>query len=303
MLYVCNYANARYKSQQELNTRSAYEKGKADKVIEFHEEDIEWMKAEYPEHFKYQRGGGLWIWKPWVCLKALEQIEEGDYLFYVDSGQVFIDDIHLLIPDFEAGGKDLMVFEQSLLSRCFTKHECYELMDWHDYSGNQLLSGYIFMRKSDTSMRYMQEWFDNMKDIRKAHGEHYCPEIKEFKDFISHREDQSVLDILRYKWGIEGHRDPSDFGEFPWQYASVGGFHRKKYPNSHYPTLLLCVRREDPVLYAERYKRAVENKHSDLYMDIRSWLNYQPKRIRHLGKVLLLSLGLKGLYARLHPKH
>lgn len=293
MLYVCNYANVRYKSQQELNTRTAYEKAKADKVIEFHEKDIEWMKAEYPEHFKHQRGGGLWIWKPWVCLKALEQINDGDYLFYCDAGQVFIDDLHLLIPDFEASGKDIMVFEQSLLSKCFTKHECYELMDWHDYSGNQLLSGYIFMRKSATSMRYMQEWFDNMKDIRKAHGGHYCPEIKEFWSFISHREDQSVLDILRYKWGIEGHRDPSDFGEFPWQYASVGGFRRKRFPNSHYPTLMLCVRRQDPDAYAERYKEAVANKRSALYMDIKTWVVLLPNNIkRHVKKFLVLS-GLK----------
>lgn len=292
MLYVVNYANERYKSQQEFNTKSAYERGKADKVIEFHEEDIEWMKSEFPEHFQYARGGGLWIWKPWVCLKALEQIEDGDYLFYCDSGQVFINDIHMLLPDFGQSGKDIMVFEQSLLSICYTKHECYELMDWHDYSGNQILSGYILMRKSKTSMSYMQEWFDNMKDIRKAHGEHYCPEIKEFMDFISHREDQSVLDVLRQKWGIEGHRDPSDFGEFPWQYAMAGGFHRKKYPNSHYPTLLLCVRKEDPISYETAYRNKVEGKRSNIYYDLVTWKNTLPNQVKHLGKVILTICGL-----------
>ena len=39
-LYVCNFADERYVCQQQLNTKSAYEKGKADKVLEFHEQDI-----------------------------------------------------------------------------------------------------------------------------------------------------------------------------------------------------------------------------------------------------------------------
>ena len=145
----------------------------------------------------------------------------------------------------------------------------------------------------------MQEWHEAMTDLRLLSGEKYLPEIKDHRNFIVHREDQSVLTILCKKWGIESHRDPSDFGEFPWQYAAAGGFHRKKYSNSHYPTLLLCVRREDPVLYAERYKRAVANRHSDLYMDIRIWWKFLPNEIRHFGKVLLLSLGLKGLYKKL----
>ena len=303
MLYVINFADANYARQQALNTKSAREQGKADAVFEFHEEDIMELKEQFPEHFGIKRGFGLWFWKPYLIMKAMDKVNDGDYLFYCDSGAVFIYDIHQFIPDLEASGKDMMVFEQPLLAHCFTKGETYHLLGCNDYAGNQLLGGYIFLKKSAESRRYMQEWHDAMTDLRVLSGDKFFPEIKDHRDFIAHREDQSILTILCKKWGIEGHRDPSDFGEFPWQYALVGGFHRKKYPNSHYPTLLLCVRREDPVLYAERYKRAVENKHSDLYMDIRSWLNYQPKRIRHLGKVLLLSLGLKGLYARLHPKH
>ena len=122
-LYVCNYANEKYYPQQQLNTQSAYEKGKVDEVLEFHEQDIVDLKKIYPEHFKIARGGGLWLWKPYIILKALDMIEDGDYLFYWDSGAVFIDDLHLMIPDLEASGHDLMVVEQPLLSHCFTKKE------------------------------------------------------------------------------------------------------------------------------------------------------------------------------------
>jgi len=299
MLYVINFADTNYARQQELNTLSAYEKGKADRVIEFHEEDIMELKKLYPEHFKIKRGYGLWFWKPYLIMKAMDEINDGGYLFYCDSGAVFISDIHRLIPDLDASGKDIMVFEQSLLARAFTKGETYHLLGCSDYEGNQLLGGYIFLKKSEKSRGYMQQWHDAMTDLRVLSSEKFLPGIKDHKDFISHREDQSVLTILCKKWGIEGHRDPSDFGEFPWQYASVGGFNRRKYLNSHYPTLLLCVRREDPAAYAEKYRKAVANKRSDLYMDIRSWYHNLPKRIRHKGKIFLLTLGLEGVYKRL----
>ena len=302
-LYVCNFADERYVCQQQLNTKSAYEKGKADKVLEFHEQDILELKRDFPEHFKIARGGGLWLWKPYIILKALDMIEDSDYLFYCDSGAVFIDDLHLMIPDLEASGHDLMVVEQPLLSHCFTKKECYELMDWHGYSGNQILSGYILMRKSKQSIAYMQEWLDNMKDIRKAYGKKFLPNITEFKDFVSHREDQSVLDILRQKWGLIGYRDPSDFGIFPWQYMRAGGYHRKKYPNSHYPVILLCVRKNNPEAYERNYRKAVRLQKLGLNNELTARIGLLPMYMRHLGRLLVNNIGLGNVLDRLLGKY
>lgn len=291
-LYVCNYANEKYYTQQQLNTQSAHKKGKVDGVLEFHEQDIVELKKEYPEHFKIARGGGLWLWKPYIILKALGMIEEGDYLFYCDSGAVFVDDLHLMIPDLEASGHDLMVVEQPLLSHCFTKKECYELMDWHDYSGNQILSGYILMKKSKQSITYMQEWLDNMKDIRKVYGKKFLPEITEFKDYVSHREDQSVLDVLRQKWGLKGYRDPSDFGIFPWQYMRAGGYHRKKYPNSHYPVILLCVRKNNPESYERAYYKALRLNKIGLNNEFIARLKLLPMHMKHQGRIFANKVGM-----------
>ena len=32
------------------------------------------------------RGGGYWIWKPYIISKMLEQINENDILVYIDAG-------------------------------------------------------------------------------------------------------------------------------------------------------------------------------------------------------------------------
>lgn len=295
MLYVCNYADEKYKAQQELNTSSAYEFGKVDQVIEFHENDIQDLKEAHPEHFKIPRGHGLWFWKPFLILKAFKKMKEGDYLFYCDSGAVFIDDIHLLIPDLEKSGKDMMVFEQPLLSRCFTKAETFHLMGCTDFSGNQLLGGYILLKKTEESVFYMEEWLKAMSDIRVLSSATYCPNITEHKDFISHREDQSVLTVLCKQWGIEGHRDPSDFGIFPWQYMRAGGYHRKKYPNSHYPVILLCVRKNNPETYKQAYQEALRKYKLGLNNEFIARVKLSPMHCRHWGRLLARRIGMESV--------
>lgn len=55
MLCVCNFADDGYAAQQRLNTKSAYKKGKADKVFEYHPSDLIELKAKYPDHFKIKK--------------------------------------------------------------------------------------------------------------------------------------------------------------------------------------------------------------------------------------------------------
>lgn len=292
MLYVVNFADEKYRDKQILNTKSAYEKGRADKVFEYSPKDLTELKLKFPAHFEVKRGYGLWFWKPYVILKALERITEGDYLFYCDSGSVFIDDIHKLIPDMQESGEDIMVFELPLLNKYFTKKETFNILNSEDYLGNQLLGTFILLRKSDKSIHYMEEWLQAMSDIRVLDPKIYLPEIKNPKKFRAHREDQSILTILCKKWNIKAHRDPSDFGIFPWQYLRAGGYHRKKYPNSHYPVILLCVRRNDPVLYEQNYYKALRKYKMGLNNELIARIKLLPMYMRHCGRLLCEKIGL-----------
>lgn len=291
-LYVCNFADELYRDKQILNTKSAYEKGKADKVFEYSPEDLTELKSIYPDHFNVKRGYGLWFWKPYLILKAFENISEGDYLFYCDSGAVFIDDIHKLIPDMITSQNDIMVFEQPLLAESFTKKESYVLLNCNDYSGNQLLGGYILLKKTEKSINYMKDWFNAMSDIRVLDSNIYIHEIINSKRYISHREDQSILTILCKKWNITAHRDPSDFGIFPWRYMRAGGYHSKKYPNSHYPTILLCVRRNDPIEYEKNYYKALKKYKLGLNNEFIARFKLLPMYMRHFGRLICNKIGL-----------
>ena len=51
----------------------------------------------HPDLFKYKFGAGMHSWKPYIILKALDNIKDGDWLFYCDCGAEIIDDVHKLI--------------------------------------------------------------------------------------------------------------------------------------------------------------------------------------------------------------
>ncbi|MCQ2217094.1 MAG: hypothetical protein MJZ33_01255 [Paludibacteraceae bacterium] len=253
MIYVVNYADGEpYDSLRRVNTKTAYLFGKADHVLEYSSEDIpKSYKEEHKEVFLYKRGAGLWLWKPYIILDALSKVREGDWLFYCDSGATFIREIAYLVRCAEANSTDVLLVEQPLLNRQFCKRECYELMGCEDNFENQLLSGYILVKKSRDSIDFFKEWQCLCEKEELLSPNHFHQEVIEWPDYFSHREDQSILTLLRIKRGLPVFRDPSDYGEMPFMYSGTGDwtYNPQVYPNSDYPTILLCNRKVSPFRY------------------------------------------------------
>lgn len=165
-------------------------------------------------------------------------------------------------------------------------------MDCQDFSGNQLIAAFVFFLKSHASISYMESWFNEMLDIRVLSPQKFLSDIKEDKCFIAHREDQSVLTILRKRWKIQPFRDPSDLGLFPWAYMRAGGYHRKKYPNSHYPVILLHVRKNNPDKYEHFYRKAVRLHKLGLNNELTARIKLLPMYMRHWGRLMAEKVGL-----------
>lgn len=254
MIYVINYADKNFEYTRKFNTKTAYSKGKADKVIEYSPEDIDTdFKNKNSNIFSYKRGAGLWIWKPYIIIKTLEKMNEGEYLFYCDAGSFFVNKINHLIKTMESYKLPIMIFELPLLSRQFTKKETFVLMNYDNFNENQCLAGYILIKKNEFTLRFVNEWLTYMQDERIVSPKHFLPEIKEFEDFHAHREDQSILSILTRKHNLPVFRDPSDFGERPWMYArKEWSYAPKKYTNSNYPKIIVSNRKTDPIKYKRK---------------------------------------------------
>ncbi len=265
MIIAINYSDARFETQRKHNTATAYAKGKVDRVIEYSPADID--SAFYERNqaiFAYERGAGLWLWKPYIILRTLRGMKEGDYLFYCDAGACYVDRVDKLVRVMERERVDVMPFEIPFLSRQFTKKETFTRMGYDDYSHNQICAGYLLLKKNDASLSFISRWLAWMQDEICVSYRHFTNEA-EFPDFVAHREDQSVFSLLCRKQGLQPFRDPSQYGDRPWEYAWLPAYakqykpwklNEKKYPNSPYPKIVVSNRKADPARFQkkERYK-------------------------------------------------
>ena len=79
------YADTHYKESLMRLKRLAKKTRRFDKILIYTPKDLpEFIKAS--PLFAFSRGGGYWVWKPYVVVDALAKSKLGDVVCYVDSG-------------------------------------------------------------------------------------------------------------------------------------------------------------------------------------------------------------------------
>lgn len=222
-IVLVNYADEKYQDTQEICSRTGKIIGRFDEVISYTPNDIDSdFKSKYKNILKVKRGGGLWLWKPYVIKKALGKLNDGDYLFYCDSGAFFVRSIKPIIQTMD---QDIWVTNLPLIEHQWTKPSCitYLELDMPEYTEtNQIQASFILIRKSKYSVRFVDEWLKLCCDYDLISPEDNIDKSEEFPKFIAHREDQSLFSLLCKKEGILPHKDPSQFGRYPEGYKQTG---------------------------------------------------------------------------------
>lgn len=114
--YYINYANnvEKYLNQQKSNLDSAKKNLNFDEYISYSDKDID---HEFYEKNKFiltqRRGAGYWLWKPYVILKTLNEMQNGDLLFYLDVDHIILEDakIDILFDYLNKDEKQMLGFE------------------------------------------------------------------------------------------------------------------------------------------------------------------------------------------------
>ncbi|MWB94513.1 hypothetical protein GON26_09065 [Flavobacterium sp. GA093] len=110
-IVLVNYADKNYTKSQKINTKSAIKIGCFEEVISFSPNDIdECFYNKNKNILDKKRGNGYWLWKPYFIKKALQNIKEGELLFYCDSGSYFLNSINELLESTEKN-QDIIPFE------------------------------------------------------------------------------------------------------------------------------------------------------------------------------------------------
>jgi len=168
---LISYGNDPYKRSLDLLEKSSLEKGKVEKFIRYTREWLETTDFYFKNRYILDnpRGNGFFIWKPYIILKTMESLDEGDIVMYSDAAVEIIDD---LSPLFQlAEDKDRVIFEIAggHINKTWTKRDCFILLNcdeeayWNDL---QLTATFSLWKKTEENIAFLKEYLRYLRDPR-----------------------------------------------------------------------------------------------------------------------------------------
>jgi hypothetical protein len=158
--------------------------------------------------FKYKRGGGYWLWKPYIIHETLKQLKDNDILFYMDSKYYFIENFTNLYSDYMKHN-DIMLWKNKPNDNIYYMKNWCKMDVIHKYSmednvfhknAEDCWAGAFIIKKNETTVNYVQEWLtmccveNDITDIESK--------LPNDRGFIEHRHDQTLLSMVVHKYGI-----------------------------------------------------------------------------------------------------
>lgn len=150
-------------------------------------------------------GVGYWLWKPYIILKALERLQEGEYLLYADSGFVLRDGIRdFMLKSLADTTKHVSLFaydpkDYGKAARCasgdvFAEVDC-QTQACAD--APHVMGGLLFIRKTPESVSFIQEWLRlcSNADLLTGRNQKKSP----LPGFSNHQHDEGILSVLAAK--------------------------------------------------------------------------------------------------------
>lgn len=248
MVRICliSYADKGFKKNQSRLNESARKYG-IKNTISYDEHALKRTKFynKYKKILDRPRGAGYWLWKPFFIYKTMSQLDDGDFLIYSDSGAVFINSPSPLLKI--ALRKKILLFTNEEPNIKWNKKECLVKMgcDSKKYlEAPQVSAGFQIYVNNKETREFVKEWL--MYCCAKNMIDDTPSRYKEYKEYVEHRHDQSILTNLATKYNIPLYRDPSQGGnhlkpmcfrergewlQYPYEYKDdVTSTERFKYP-------------------------------------------------------------------------
>ena len=225
MIFFISYGDDRFKESLNRIAHQARRIGIFDRIIKYGPKDLpEFIKAS--PLFAFERGGGYWVWKPYIVYQTLNLCKDGDIIVYADAGCTLCKDspewdyyLNLLNShsaiffhyreDYDYGWKSI---RESCNDAVALKHwmkpsliRFYNGFLQSDYlDSSKVLGGFFIIKKTNKSLKTIDVWYK----ITLFHPElvmdsPYEGAIDDSPDFFEHRHDQAVLSPLVYHFQSE----------------------------------------------------------------------------------------------------
>lgn len=178
-----------------------------DEIIEYTDIDIKTEPEFWGKHGSFienkHRGYGYWIWKPYLILKTLNKMKNGDLLLFADCGCEINYCARQKMKDL------LKKMDDKVLLGTSAGHniEIYTKMDTIKYIGDNLntknlmmQAGILLLKKTDIILNLISEWCELNSNYHLADDSSSV--LPNVNGFIEHRHDGSILSLLAVKYGL-----------------------------------------------------------------------------------------------------
>lgn len=203
-IHIC-YANNRYLNSQIECSQSALKNGFDESIrYSINDVDLDFLQSN-SYTFMQHRGAGYWLWKPYLILKTLLTMNDEDWLFYSDSGLIFLRNVWEYIEKMEEQLKisdKVSSFAYCNTNNFWTKRDTFVLMncDEEKYTnGLHRTASFFLCKKNNYSINFVKEWLQYAKDPRILTDLPNTQGLPNYPEFKDHRHDQSIMSLLSIK--------------------------------------------------------------------------------------------------------
>tara|TARA_B100000497_G_C7616702_1_gene370418 strand:- start:100 stop:1146 length:1047 start_codon:yes stop_codon:yes gene_type:complete len=218
-IHFITYGNDKFEKAKTRIVKEAHAFGEFTSVKAFGPEHLpKDFTNNYEQILNMPRGGGYWIWRPIIIQQALDKINYGEYLVYLDAGCIINPkgkrrfNEYLQLLDDNKNKYGILSFQMSgnngpgglEKEKFWTTKQIFDYFEVNPESsiGNsgQYLGGVLVMKKNEHLLTYMKEYTKTILSNPLLCTDHFNtqPQHQEFRE---NRHEQSITSILRKKMG------------------------------------------------------------------------------------------------------
>jgi len=179
---------------------------KEDEIIEFTDDDIKDLVAKCPDHFNLLPWFfGHFVWRPYLFLKVLNDLDYGDIAIGSDIGSLVVGDIKDgLLTFMKEKCEDMFFFKEAIPMYMDCKRDLfYQIpVDYEKYKDYRLLRGCFWaVRKTKQTEFYINKVYENMLKIENV--DQTVRIEKNPDDFVLNHSGQAVLTLTLINQGFD----------------------------------------------------------------------------------------------------
>ena len=234
MIHLITYGDNKYSKSKQRLYNQAYNTGWFDTMRQVSLYGPEDLDNDFTDKFKnilqHDRGGGYWIWKPYIIKKHLDKIKENDILIYLDSGCTINphgkERLNEYIEMLNQSDEGCISFQMDHRENIYTIKEIFQHFNIEQdgilANTGQLIGSIQIIKKNLNSIKLVNLWNETLYDNNLLFTDYYNKTQNSY--FKDNRHDQSIFSIIRKMYNPILLKDETYFA------TGFGGEESLKYP-------------------------------------------------------------------------